>query len=217
MMIVNIICWSCRGLSSRDTSSRILCLIRTHKTLLVCLVETRANSDRTDCFTKRIPRGWDWAATLADGYSKGILVLWHNSIGQVSLIAVSKQALHIIISTNPSNNFMVSVIYNSTRFRKQCFLWHELSKLTSLRLPWIVLGDFNSILCKSEHRGGLFAYYDRKSRFFLDFVNSNNLIDLNFTGSSYTWCNNQSGLARRWARLDRCLVNLEWTDLFLNQ
>lgn len=40
------------------------------------------------------------------------------------------------------------------------------------------------------------------------------MVDLNFTGPSFTWCNNQSGLTRMWARLDWCLVNLVWTNLF---
>lgn len=30
-------------------------------------------------------------------------------------------------------------------------------------------------------------------------------------GPKYTWCNNQNGLARRWAKLDCCLVNM-WSS-----
>lgn len=107
------------------------------------------------------------------------------------------------------------MVYNSSRFRKQCVLWHELSKITSLHLPWPILGDFNSILHRCEHMSGSFAYHDRKARFFFsDFVDNNNLIDLNNTGPLFTWCNNQSGLARWWARQDHCPVNLMWINLF---
>lgn len=76
------------------------------------------------------------------------------------------------------------------------------------------MGDFNSILHRTKHKGGSFAYYERKARSFIDFVESNNLMDLNFSGPHFTWCNNQSGLARRWARLDRCLVNFDWLNIF---
>ncbi|XP_058106903.1 uncharacterized protein LOC131250636 [Magnolia sinica] len=31
-----------------------------------------------------------------------------------------------------------------------------------------------------------------------------------FNGSMYTWCNNRSDRSRRWARLDRMLVNASW-------
>lgn len=49
---------------------------------------------------------------------------------------------------------------------------------------------------------------------FAEFIATNYLLNVNFIGSQFTWCNNQQGLARRWARLDRCLVNLAWANNF---
>lgn len=49
-----------------------------------------------------------------DGFSGGIMVLWNKSIGQVTLVAVSRRALHFIISSDSTNSFLVSVIYNSS-------------------------------------------------------------------------------------------------------
>lgn len=75
------------------------------------------------------------------------------------------------------------------------------------------MGDFNFILSRTEHKGGLFAYYDLKAVFFsilLKVITYSILVSL----APFTWCNNQSGLARWWARLDRCLVNLEWASIF---
>lgn len=42
--------------------------------------------------------------------------------------------------------------------------------------------------------------------FFLNFIEDNNLLDLHYISPNFTWCNNQSGTARHWARLDRCLA-----------
>lgn len=214
MIMTKIICWNCRGISSGDTSSRILRLIRTLKPAVICLVETRANEDRFIRFCRKVPKCWDCAAFLSDGFSGGIIVLWHKSIGTVTPVAVSRRALHIVISFDSSKTFLISMVYNSTRFCNQCYLWNELSKITALLIPWLIVGDFNTVLHRSEHKGGSFSYYDRKSRYFLDFVESNNLIDLNYFGPHFTWCNNQSALARRWARLDRCLMNLAWSSYF---
>ncbi|XP_039130894.1 uncharacterized protein LOC120267295 [Dioscorea cayenensis subsp. rotundata] len=176
--------------------------------------ETRANADRLARFCRKVSKHWDWAAILSDGFSGGIIVLWHKSVGVVTPVSVSKRALHIIITNNSSKTFLISVIYNSSRFRKQCFLWNELSKLSALHIPWLILGGFNSILHRFEHKGGTFAYYDRKARFFRNFIEFNNLIDLNYSGPHFTWYNNQLGLARCWARLDRCLFNLDWANSF---
>lgn len=214
MNTAKIICWNCRGISAAGTFSRVLRLIRIYKPDIVCIVETRTDSDRVDRFCRKIPKHWDWAAILSIGFSGGIIVLWHKSLGTASPVAVSNRALHIIISFDSHKNFFISVIYNSTRLRNQCLLWNELSKLSLLHTPWLIVRDFNSIVHRSEHRGGSFAYYARKARFFTDFINGNNLIDLNYSGPHFTWCNNQLGQARCWARLDRCLINLTWANSF---
>lgn len=129
-------------------------------------------------------------------------------------IAASRRALHLIISPGLSGNWLISIVYNVVRFQAQCSLWQELSKLTHLQLPWLIVGDFNSIISNDEYKRGLFSYYSCKARCFLIFNEDNNLLDLYYIGSKYTWCNNQSGMVRRWARLDRCLVNLAWSSKF---
>ncbi|KAJ0968806.1 hypothetical protein J5N97_021683 [Dioscorea zingiberensis] len=90
----------------------------------------------------------------------------------------------------------------------------DLQIFSSFELPWVILGDFNAILNCEEHRGGTFDNYRAKSKLFNEFINENQLFDLGFLGTPYTWCNNQLGLARRWARLDRVLANNEWFSKF---
>lgn len=110
MNTTKIICWNYRGISMRDTSSRVFRLMRTHKLVVVCLVETRANSDRLDRFCRKMPKNWDWAAMLSNGFYGGIITFWHKSNGRVSPMVVSRRALHIIITNTSSNAFLISVI-----------------------------------------------------------------------------------------------------------
>ncbi|KAJ0983713.1 hypothetical protein J5N97_011968 [Dioscorea zingiberensis] len=51
-----------------------------------------------------------------------------------------------------------------------------------------------------------------KSNYFNSFIIHNNLSDLKFSGPPFTWCNNQRGDSRIWARLDRVLTNDKWLD-----
>lgn len=89
----------------------------------------------------------------------------------------------------------------------------NLSGMTFLNLPWIIMGDFNAVVSQDEHRGGSHYYYSIKA-FVFRFISTNNLLDVNYVGSLYTWCNIQHGLARWWARLDYCLVNLMRSNSF---
>lgn len=128
---------------------------------------------------------------------------------QVTPISISHRVLHIIISSNCFASWIISVVYNSSHFHSQCSLWKELSKMSPLNIPWLIVGDFNSIVTHEEPKGGSFSYYSHKAHFPLKFIEENNLLDLNFSGPYFTWCNNLLGLAHRWAHLEMCLVNLE--------
>lgn len=73
--------------------------------------------------------------------------------------------------------------------------------MNSLNLPWVTMGDFNVVVSMDEHSGGSHYYYSRKALVkalvFSEFIATNNLHDVNYVGSPYTWCNNQQGLARQ--------------------
>lgn len=155
-------------------------------------------------------------AILAKGYSGGILVAWSKTLGRVSPLAGFRHALHLIISHNSLGNWIVSIFYNALYLHSQCSLWLELSKMSSLNIPWLIVGDFNDIVTNNEHKGVRFSYYSRKTSYFLNLIDDNNLLDLYFIGPKYTWCNNQNGMAQLWARLDHCLVNMSWSSKLSN-
>ncbi|XP_073101452.1 uncharacterized protein [Elaeis guineensis] len=80
--------------------------------------------------------------------------------------------------------------------------------------PMLLIGDFNVITDSTEKRGGRGFNADIEVREFRNFVNSSSLIDLGFSGSAFTWCNNRFGHARVWERLDRALANDGWINYF---
>ena len=66
-----------------------------------------------------------------------------------------------------------------------------------------------------EKKGGA-PFEISESIDFNDFICNNSLLDVGFSGSSYTWCNNRKGKSRIWKRLDRVLINQHWIDLGLS-
>ncbi|KAJ0987975.1 hypothetical protein J5N97_006331 [Dioscorea zingiberensis] len=187
---IKIISWNCRGISNPKTFSKIRALMRSHQPDLVCLVETRADANQAIKVCNKFSKLWEWAAIHARGMSGGIITLWKYGVGKVTPIAQSRYALHLILSTDKPRHWVLSVIYNSQNVQYQKVLWRDLSHMSSLSLPWVLVGDFNAILSIEEHRGGRFDRYAVKSKLFSEFMSVNHLLDLGFYGTAFTWCNN---------------------------
>jgi hypothetical protein len=81
---------------------------------------------------------------------------------------------------------------------------------------WLCLGDFNEILCDSEKfEAAARPRWQMKN--FRDMVDSCHLLDLGFSGPTFTWCNRQGRASFIKERLDRAMANSKWCDLFPSQ
>ncbi|KAL2251643.1 UNVERIFIED_CONTAM: hypothetical protein Sindi_2286600 [Sesamum indicum] len=87
-------------------------------------------------------------------------------------------------------------------------LWEELKRLSLNKVPWIVGGDFNTMLHTHENQGGTISSLGSIEDF-NDMVLDSGLTDAGFEGEPFTWTNK-----RVWRRLDRVLYSQEWAELF---
>ncbi|KAF9611117.1 hypothetical protein IFM89_027017 [Coptis chinensis] len=81
--------------------------------------------------------------------------------------------------------------------------------------PWCVCGDFNSILSSVE-RYGCAPVHPRDMEDFIDCVNSTGLVDLQFTGSYFTWTNNSEASEASFLLQgvsDHTPIVLSWFDM----
>lgn len=168
-------------------------LIKNHMPQIVCMVETRANKERCILFCMKLSRDWDWVVVPALGMSGGILTLWRKGLGSFTLLMISRSVLYLVISSNHMDGLTLSIVYNSQALSTQIRVWNELSKLSRIGVPWVIVGDFNTVESEDEHLGGNFNHYATKSNYFNDFISFNNLFGLDFSGPSFTWCNGQLG------------------------
>ena len=80
----------------------------------------------------------------------------------------------------------------------------------SIQGPWLIGGDFNSILYASEKQGGA-AGQSKVCGLFRQWFDGNQLFDLKFKGPQCTW---SRGFLFK--RLDRALCNNEWLLKFVD-
>lgn len=78
-------------------------------------------------------------------------------------------------------------------------------------MPWILLGDYNTVLYQEEHlQGGQQMGVD--TRELQNLFSDLHIMDLHYTGNYMTWCNKRDGNSRVYCKLDRVLANECWVQ-----
>ncbi|KAL9244376.1 hypothetical protein vseg_018157 [Gypsophila vaccaria] len=104
------------------------------------------------------------------------------------------------------------MVYAFNNIQDRTPLWTSLSRISlNTHGPWAVAGDFNCVLSINERMGGNVT--DAEKEPFKNCVDDCELVDINSIGSFFTWNNKQNPDNRIYSRLDRFLVNKEWSDL----
>lgn len=113
-----------------------------------------------------------------------------------------------------NNLHRITFVYASVYQHSRRALWTQLRDLASYNGSWLVLGDFNAVTGAHERMGGNLK--NRTAcREFCEMIDDSNLIEIETTGSKFTWSN---GRASRYveSRLDRALCNSYWIDAWNN-
>lgn len=109
----------------------------------------------------------------------------------------------IIVTESNGLTWLLSGIYASMDYRELRILWQEVMALIDQDTPTKVARDFNYILGSKNKRDSRPFVKDTASKEFGHFLQSNDLVDLRFVGSCFTWYNNRSRVARMWERIDK--------------
>lgn len=116
--------------------------------------------------------------------------------------------------------FIYSAIYAFNTAAKMTHLWSDIRETQAvyahLRLPWILIGDYNVTLSSSEHSRSMDYRSDQISmRAFQEVLTDCSLVDLVYGGALFTLLNQryEDPIGQK---LDRALVNGNWLRLFPN-
>ncbi|KAI9117064.1 hypothetical protein K1719_012063 [Acacia pycnantha] len=112
---------------------------------------------------------------------------------------------------------LFTAIYASPNEQKRHNLWEMLYNISvEVEEPWLLAGDFNEIKSPMEQKGGG-RINEVRCRNFNEWIQDCCLIDLEANGPFFTWKGPKwEGLERVYKRLDRCLCNVSWQELFVN-
>ncbi|KAJ4837450.1 hypothetical protein Tsubulata_015301 [Turnera subulata] len=140
------------------------------------------------------------------GRAGGIWVCWQKARISVCPIEVHPQFILMQVSWRSGLTSYVTEVYASPKPALRYELWQRTRVIAAgMSAPWVIAGDFNSLLGPNEKLGGevLNTTY---CRVFSDWIDDCELVDLGFKGSPYTW---ERGEVQE--RLDRVLANTSWS------
>jgi hypothetical protein len=103
-------------------------------------------------------------------------------------------------------SFTATFIYGFNTITTRRALWEDL-RSWGMDSPWLLLGDFNSILSQEDnHNGEPVSTYETSD--FKECCSNLGIADLNSTGSLFTWTNDTI-----WTKIDRVMANSHWFSL----
>ncbi|KAK7273781.1 hypothetical protein RIF29_14844 [Crotalaria pallida] len=213
----NIACWNIRGLNSPSKQKEVLNFHKRYKVGLLGVLENKLRTNAIEAVMQKIAPGWSYFSDTDICPIGRILVLWRKDMFNVLIMARSGQYTHCLVTEKISNNsFFVTFIYAANDHMERKEVWEVLKGVEKfVRLPWIILGDFNTVLSPTEKLGGLpidvGQYEDLR-----DCLCACHLLDLKSKGQFHTWCNKQEGDRRIYCKLDRAVVNQAWISAWPN-
>ncbi|XP_074289490.1 uncharacterized protein LOC141614642 [Silene latifolia] len=182
-----------------------------NKVGLFGLLETKVKSLSLNCLNGVLMDGWS-LSTNNRWYKGGrIWILWNPSIFQVDVLEYSAQCINMrVLEIAPNKSFCLSIMSGFNDLTGRQALCEQLGNFASVVSgPWLVCGDFSTVLAHSKRIGGNST--DAEIDEFQACVAKYELIDSPVVGSLFTWNNKQDIATRVYSSLDRVLINGEWS------
>ncbi|XP_074299262.1 uncharacterized protein LOC141630325 [Silene latifolia] len=176
------------------------------------LLETKVKALSLNIINGLIVDGWSIATN--NSWHKGgrVWILWNPAIFILDFYDFSAQCINMkVTEVASSTQFYVSMVYAFNDLVDRRSLWNQLIKFASIiNGPWMVAGAFNCVFSHSERLGG--SSTDAEIDEFQSCLDACGLIDSPAQGAYYTWNNKQDEGSRVFSRLDRVLINSEWSQ-----
>ncbi|XP_074305372.1 uncharacterized protein LOC141640491 [Silene latifolia] len=155
-----------------------------------------------------------WSIATNNSWHKGgrVWILWNPTIFILDFYEFSAQCINMKVTEVASTTqFFISMVYAFNDLVDRRSLWNQLINFASIiNGPWMAAGDFNYVLSHTERLGGTST--DPEIDEFQSCLDACCLVDSPAQGAYYTWNNKQDASTRVFSRLDRVLINSEWSQ-----
>ncbi|XP_074314900.1 uncharacterized protein LOC141651074 [Silene latifolia] len=201
------------GTGNKNKINALKEIVRTYKPSIIALVETHMDGVHAIKIQKIL--GYIGHSRVdANGFSGGIWLYWKSEFVTVKPVKEHSQYITIEVSRNGEMPWFFSAVYASPNPSNRVELWTKLEQYARINNhPWLLASDFNETRSLAERHGGD-QDMARRCNLFNNWIESCQLIEVEFSGPAHTWARGKSEATRQSARLDRALCNSEWSLMF---
>ncbi|XP_020262303.1 uncharacterized protein LOC109838257 [Asparagus officinalis] len=213
---MNMIFWNVRGLNKSPKQLLVKQHLVQYHISFIALLETKLKDGKLSGTARKIAGTWEWISNVNYTGTARIFLLWDPNVLDIQVSQSSSQHITCIVKSKDGRvDCIISSIYGFNHLEDRKNLWAELSSLQQSigNSPWLLCGDFNTMLSNEEKLGGA-SLTDTDTVDFSSFIDDCQLSHLKTTGCFYTWNNKQDTTTRVWSRLDRALVNDSWIHIY---
>ncbi|XP_074283670.1 uncharacterized protein LOC141608207 [Silene latifolia] len=176
--------------------------------------ETKVNPNSWNKVRNNICSGWAICTNNSAAKGGRIWLLWDPGLFDVDIIDISAQTIHTkVLSRGDQKQFYFTSVYGYNKLAQRSELWKSLGHYSDqIDGPWIVGGDFNNVLQPLERIGSDVTLAEIRP--FQQCLLHCDLTDIKAIGSYYTWNNKHDVDTRVYNRIDRCLINADWMNVY---
>ena len=188
---MKITCWNVRGLNKPEKCRELNRIIKSAACDIVILVETKIKQSRVQAQKNLI---WPDAELFTNDSNETfgrIWVLWHPNSINAWFISATDQFIHLKVEDKKNGcQFNFIGIYASNSMQERNTLWSDLTNIANgcLNVPWIVLGDFNTVRYTNEKEGGR-QLSESQLQSFNDYIDTAALFNMKSVGNWLSWSN----------------------------
>nr|XP_033514585.1 uncharacterized protein LOC117279202 [Nicotiana tomentosiformis] len=208
----NMLCWNVRGMNALNKQKEVKLLCNKEEIGLIGTLETKIKAEKIDQVASKLFGGWGCITNLREHYNGRIWLAWRQEYFKMNLISMNAQVVTCEVTHNSLQaTFMMTIVYAFNTKEDRRSLWSYLDVVSrSMGSPWIVMGDFNSVLHIEDGVGGNFITMAEIAEFH-QCIEECALVELPTSGSRYTW-NDRHGDSRILSKIDWVFINTDWLN-----
>ncbi|XP_047263731.1 uncharacterized protein LOC124896240 [Capsicum annuum] len=139
-------------------------------------------------------------------------MIWREDQYDVDVIDPTAQTITNKVKCNSTQLMLkLTLVYGFNKKEERKELWEYLATTGgTMKDPWIVLGDFNSILHLEDRIGENKVSYAEIEEL-QKCIDACKMMEMAGSGCKYTWNDNQNSY-QIFSKIDWCFINGEWLD-----